>query len=163
MYNYLFQRNFPLNTALFWTVRLLILGIFHSIWTLFGPVRLLNLRISMCSPLCTHYWENPLSKYFSEWEICWYLLQEKKLAPPSWIHNLQSIYYYVCTLWDVMYTMGCFHSILLFRSKLLSTSGDVSTLYYYSALYYYWFIWLLQIFPLYITGIILHCTIIQNK
>ena len=33
MYNYLFQRNFPLYTALFETVRLLILGIS----TLFEP------------------------------------------------------------------------------------------------------------------------------
>ena len=109
VYDDLFQRNFPLYTALFGTVWLLILGICHSIRNLFGPL------FPWVHHFCMHYWENPLSKSFSKREICRYSLQEKKkLALPSWICKLPNE-----SSWVIIDFWGCFHSILLFHSTVL--------------------------------------------
>ena len=108
VYDHLFQRNFPLYTALFGTVWLLILGICHSIRTLFGPL------FPWVHHFCMHYWENPLSKSFSKREICRYSLQEKK----SSLYHLEF----------VSSPTKALGSLLI--------SGDVSTLYYYSTLLY---------------------------
>ena len=153
MYDYLFQRNFPLYTAFFGTVRLLILGIFHSIRTLFGPVRLLNLGISMSSPLLYTLlrkslvqtliqvrnipifaaWNKNKQKcsailnlYTSEWRSRCYWLQGTLLG--------MFPLYTIIPLYIIIDVWVFFHSMLLFRSILLLTSGYFSTLYYYSAL-----------------------------
>ena len=117
MYDYLFQRNFPLYTALFGTVRLLILGIFHEVTT--------SVCITEKIPCPNPY---PSEKYL------YTDIRSMKQKQTKVLRHLEFVNFRV-EIWEQGWGPVLESSILLLTSG--DTSGDVSNLYYYSALYYY--------------------------
>ena len=125
------------------SVRLLVFGCFHPIWTLFGPVRLLKSSYFFQQL----YWRLKYRKKY-----VWFEISKLKVGfIPYGLNFFHSFPVPKTHDWTgskldawwsagflvIVYKHSCFYPILLFHPILLLTFQDVSTLYYYSALYYY--------------------------